>query len=240
VAFARFFDNLIIMKFQTRLAWLIAAITILIASSPIVSAQDNTAEAAAKSNAEQDKKAAEWVSSLSLGDDSKQSRIAAVITAHLKAVRDWHNDHPYTTVPAGINPVTGQPLSQLDRSMIADSAMPKSVHKNLMDGLRADLNEEQVEAILDKYTVGKVAFTMKGYKAIVPDLTADEEKTILGFLKQAREEAVSYKSMPQISAIFEIYKTKSEQYLNSNGRDWKKLYKAYSDAAKAKKAQAVK
>ena len=42
--------------------------------------------------------------------------------------------------------------------------------------------------------------------------------------------------MKQISAIFEIYKTKCEQYLNSNGRNWKQLYKAYTDEIKAKKA----
>jgi hypothetical protein len=198
------------------------------------------AAAKAKSDADQVAKAAEWVGSLSLNDPAKEARVAAVITTHLKTIRDWHNEHPYTTVPAGINPVTGKPLSQLDRQMIANSAIPKSVHENLMNGLRKDLNEDQVEAILDKYTVGKVAFTMTGYKAIVPDLTAEEEKTILGFLKQAREEAVDYKNMNQISAIFEIYKTKSEQYLNSNGRDWKKLYKAYTDAVKAKKAEAAK
>ena len=41
---------------------------------------------------------------------------------------------------------------------------------------------------------------------------------------------------PQLnwSAIFEIY-TKSEQYLNANGRNWKEMYKAYA-AAKARKA----
>lgn len=200
------------------------------------SAYTKAAEATAKSDAETEKKAAEWVGSLKLEDAAKEVRVATVVTTHLKTIRDWHNEHPYTTVPAGINPVTGKPLSILDRQMIADSVMPKSVHENLMTGLRKDLTEEQVEAILDKYTIGKVAFTMKGYKAIVPDLTAEEEKTILGFLKQAREEAVDYKSMPQISAIFEIYKTKSEQYLNSNGRDWKKMYKAYTDAAKARKA----
>ena len=55
-----------------------------------------------------------------------------------------------------------------------------------------------------------------------------------------REGAVDYKAMTQISAIFEIYKTKSEQYLNANGRDWKKLYQTYSNAAKAKKAKAAK
>jgi hypothetical protein len=117
--------------------------------------------------------------------------------------------------------------------------MPKSVHENLMAGFRKDLTEEQVEAILDKYTIGKVAFTMNGYKAIVPDLTPQEETTILGFLKQAREQAIDFKNMNQISAIFEIYKTKSEQYLNSNGRNWRQLYKAYTDAVKVKKAAAA-
>lgn len=203
-------------------------------------AEVKAAAAKAKSDADNDRKAAEWVGSLKLGDAVKEARVTAVIAAHLKTIRDWHNEHPYTTVPAGINPVTGNPLSQLDRQMIANSAIPKAVHETLMTGLRKDLTEEQVEAILDKYTVGKVAFTMAGYQAIVPDLTPEEEKTILGFLQQAREEAVDYKNMNQISAIFEIYKTKSEQYLNANGRDWKKLYKAYSDAAKARKAEAAK
>ncbi len=204
------------------------------------SAYTKAAEATAKSDADHEKKADEWVASLKLGDAAKEARVATIVTTHLKTIRDWHNEHPHTTVPAGINPLTGKPLSTLDRQIIADSAMPKSVHENLMTGLRSELNAEQVEAVLDKYTIGKVAFTMKGYKAIVPDLTAEEEKTILGFLKQAREEAVDYKSMNEISAIFEIYKTKSEQYLNSNGRDWKKMYKAYTDAIKAKKSEAAK
>ena len=197
------------------------------------------AAARAKSDADQQKKAAEWVAALKLNDAAKDARVQAVIAAHLRAVRDWHNEHPYTTVPAGINPVTGKLLSNLDRQMIANSAIPKSVHQALMDGLRADLVPGEVETILDKYTVGKVAFTLAGYHAIVPDLSPEEEATILGHLRQAREEAVDYKNMNQISAVFEIYKTKSEQFLIGNGRDWKKLYKAYGDAAKAKKLAAA-
>lgn len=209
-------------------------------TAPSAGADAKATDARAKSDTDNEKKAAEWVGSLKLDDAAKATRVTEVVATHLKTIRDWHNEHPYTTVPAGINPVTGTPLSPLHRQMIANSAMPKSVHENLMTGLQKDLSPEQVEAILDKYTVGKVAFTMKGYQAIVPDLTKEEETKILGFLKQAREQAVDYKNMEQISAIFEIYKTKSEQYLNSNGRDWKKLYKAYSDAAKAKKAEAAK
>ena len=195
-------------------------------------------DAKLKSDADQEKKASEWVASLQLNDAAKEERLKQVIATHLKAIRDWHNDHPYTTVPAGINPLTGKPLSELDRQIIANSAIPKTVHQDLMEGLRKDLTEAQVEAILDKYTVGKVAFTMAGYRAIVPNITEKEEAVILANLKEAREQAVDYKNMNQISAIFEIYKTKSEQYLNANGRNWKEMYKAYTDAVKAKKAAA--
>jgi hypothetical protein len=198
-----------------------------------------SADARAKSDADQEKKAAEWVASLNLNDAAKEARLKELVTTHLRTVRDWHNEHPYTTVPAGINPATGLRLSNLDRQVIANSAMPKSVHENLMAGLRKDLSEAQVEAILDKYTIGKVAFTMNGYRSIVPNITEKEEATILANLKQAREQAIDFKNMEQISAIFEIYKTRSEQYLNSNGRSWKEMYKAYTDAVKAKKKAAA-
>lgn len=181
-------------------------------------------------------KSAEWVASLNLADATKETRLKTVIAEHLTAVRNWHNTHPASTVPAGINPVTGTKLSDLDREIIADSAMPTSVHTALMDGLKKDLTPEQVEAVLDKYTIGKVQFTMNGYKSIVPDLSEKEEATILGFMKQAREQAVDYKNMKQISAIFEIYKTKSEQYLNNNGRNWRTMYSDYTKKIKAEKA----
>ena len=104
-----------------------------------------------------------------------------------------------------------------------------------MNVLKTELDSVQVEAILDKYTIGKVDFTLKGYKAIVPDLTAKEETEILKNLKQAREQAIDYKNMREISAIFEIYKTKCEQYLNNNGRNWRQMYKAYVDKVNAEK-----
>ncbi|RZK46481.1 MAG: DUF3826 domain-containing protein, partial [Pedobacter sp.] len=173
-------------------------------------------------------KAKEWVGALNLIDAKKKTAAENAIAVHLTTIRDWHNEHPSSTIPNGINPVTGNKLSDLDKQIIADSAMPSSVHQALMYGLNQNLSPEQVETILDKYTISKVDFTMKGYKAIVPDLTADEEAKILAFLKQAREQAVDYKNMKQISAIFEIYKTKSEQMLNNNGRSWRALYSAYT------------
>jgi len=188
------------------------------------------------SDLELKKKATEWVSALNLNDGAKESRVQFAVFTHLKSIYDWNKNHPFTMVPEGNNPRTGDKLTTLDRQMIVDSSQPDSVHLNLMAALRKDLTENQVELVLDKYTIGKVAFTLGGYKSIVPDLTVEEEKVILTNLKTAREIAVDYKSMKQISAIFEIYKSKNEQYLNSNGRNWKALYKAFTDAAKRKKA----
>lgn len=193
-----------------------------------------------KSDAQLEKKAADWVASLNLDDDKKAGFATTVIYNHLRKVRDWHNEHPYSTVPEGINPLTGKPLSKLDREMIADSSMPKSVHETLMKGLRRVLTEEQVEAILDKYTVGKVAFTLKGYQAIVPNMTEEETAFVLEQLKLAREQAVDYKNMKQISAVFEIYKTKCEQYFNEHGRSWRQMFKDYVNKRKAEKAAANK
>ena len=180
-------------------------------------------------------KASEWVAALKLNDDAKAKKVKSAIATHLIAVREWHNSHPYTLIPEGINPTTGGKLSEMDRQIIICSTKPKSIHDNLMNVLKTELDSVQVEAILDKYTIGKVAFTLQGYKSIVPDLTAKEETEILKNLKQAREQAIDYKNMKEISAIFEIYKTKCEQYLNNNGRNWRQMYKAYVDKVNAEK-----
>jgi Protein of unknown function (DUF3826) len=185
-------------------------------------------------------KASEWVTSLKLSDDAKAQKVKSAIATHLTAVKEWHNSHPFTLVPEGINPTTGGKLSEMDRQIIICSTKPKSIHDNLMNVLKAELDSTQVETVLDKYTIGKVDFTLKGYKAIVPDLTAKEETEILKNLKQAREQAIDYKNMKEISAIFEIYKTKCEQYLNNNGRNWRQLFKAYVDKVNAEKKNQTK
>jgi len=189
----------------------------------------------ASSNIDALTKAKTWAESLNLKDKEKEARIQTVIYNHIKAVRDWHNEHPYTMVPEGINPITGKSLSNLEREVIANSAKPKSIHEALMKGLRKDLTEEQVEIVLDKFTIGKVAFTMGGYKSIVPNLTEKEESYILSQLKLAREQAVDYKSMKAISMIFEVYKNNCEKYLNDNGRNWHQMYKDFSNKIKAEK-----
>jgi len=197
---------------------------------------DKKADAKIHSDIDLEKRAQSFVDSLNLNDKEKEIRVFNVIKTHMCAVRDWHNEHPFNTVPAGINPRTNEKLTDVHREVIACSAKPKSVHENLMSGLRKDLTEDQVEMILDLYTIGKFQFTLKGFKAIVPDMTEKEEAYVVQQLRLAREQAVDYKTMKgEISAIFEIYKDNIERYFNENGRNWRKMYKTYSDKLKAEK-----
>lgn len=198
---------------------------------------DKKADAKIHSDIDLEKRAQSFVDSLKLNDNEKESRVYNLICTHMRAVRNWHNEHSYTTVPAGINPRNGEKLTDVHRDVIACSAKPKSVHENLMTGLRKDLTEEQVDKVLDLYTIGKYQFTLKGFKAIVPDMSEKEEAYVVQQLRMAREQAVDYKTMKgEISAIFEIYKDNVERYFNENGRNWRKMYKTYTDKLKAEKA----
>jgi hypothetical protein len=214
-----------------------------VAVAPKFSFAQNDADAKAKpvdgkSKSDPEVKATAFVAALNLTDTAKANRVKQLITTHLTAVRDWHNNHAYTLVPEGMNPITGKVFNKLERQVIINSMIPKSVHEDLMTGLKKYLTDEQIEVILDKYTIGKVAFTLNGYKSIVPNLTKEDETVILTNLKAAREQAIDYKNIDQISTIFKIYKTKIEAYFTDSGRNWHAMFKAYADAQKAKKGTA--
>jgi hypothetical protein len=187
---------------------------------------------------EQEVRASQWLGSFRLNDPEKEARLEAVIAAHLTAVREWHNEQLNKAVFEGTN---YNSISQvpLKRQLADDAALPKSVHENLMAGLRKDLTGEQVEMILDKYTSSRVRINLAAYRAIVPDLTPEEDAALLALLQQAREEAVDYKSKEEIAAIFESYKTKCQQHLIAGGRDWNTLSNTYVKTLENQKAAAA-
>ena len=180
------------------------------------------------------RKSQEIVAKLNLQDERAIGVATTAIYNHRRAVRDWHNAHPYTTIPE-IEPGTGRKLSKVEREMMADRMLPAKERERLMKGLKSVLTDEQIEQVFDEYTVGKVAFTMQGYRSIVPNMTPEDEQILLGHLKQAREEAIDCKSMKAISQVFEIYKTKCEQHFTNTGRPWRQLFKAYVDKRNAEK-----
>ena len=166
-------------------------------------------KATAASDAALQKRVDEMVAALNLNDPAKASRVNAIITTHLKNVRDSHN--------AGFAP-------------------DKSSRVNFLNGLAAELTPEQIETVKDRVTVNKVPFTRNAYHAIVKDLTPAEDAKIVELLKIAREESLDLKNPDEMSQVFEVYKTQIEKYLIANGRDWKKLYSEFGAAQRAKAA----
>ncbi len=175
------------------------------------------------------------VKALELTDKKKEEAVLDLVLTHRMAVVEWHNAHPYTSYPE-VDAKTGRKLNDVEREMLADQQIPASVRQTLVKGLKKHLTKEQIIKVWDGYTIGKVDFTMKGYYAIVPDLTDKEAAVLRRYLEQAREEALECRRMKGISQVFEVYKTKCEQYLNANGRNWKALFKAYVDKRNAEKA----
>jgi hypothetical protein len=162
--------------------------------------------ATAASDAAMAQRVNEIVDSLQLSDPSKAARVKTIVTTHLRNVRDSHN--------AGFAP-------------------ERASHENFSKGLALELTPEQIETVKDRITVNKVPVTFRAYHEIVPGLTAEEDRRILEVLKQAREESLDVKNPDEMSVVFNIYKTQIENYLIANGHDWKKLYKAFTDAQRA-------
>ena len=160
----------------------------------------------AASDAALAKRVASLVSSLNLTNAAKQERITAVLDTDLRAVRDAHN--------AGF---------QLD----------PDVHKKFIAGLEADLTQEQVDSIKDKLTVNKLPITLNAYHQILPNLKPEDEAKIIDWLKRARELSLDQKNVDEMSPIFKKYKTEIEHYINAQGYDWAKSYKAFTDGQKA-------
>ncbi|HTB83515.1 MAG TPA: DUF3826 domain-containing protein [Candidatus Sulfotelmatobacter sp.] len=164
----------------------------------------------AASDAALNKRVAGIVDSLNLTNTSQQERISSVLTAFLRAVRDAHN--------AGL---------QLD----------PVVHPKFVAGLQADLTPEQVESVKDRLTANKLPITFKVYHQILPNLKPEDDAKILAWLQEAREQSLDAKNVEDMTPIFKKYKTEIEHYLDKQGYDWDKSYKAFVDGQKSKASQ---
>ena len=71
------------------------------------------------------------------------------------------------------------------------------------------------------------------FSEIIPNLTPADDQKILNWLKQAREQSLDVKNPDEMAPIFKKYKTEIEHYLNSQGYDWAKAYKAFVAGQKA-------
>jgi hypothetical protein len=127
--------------------------------------------------------------------------------AQYRALNAWHdaNDAKLKAAKADTNAV-----AQIQLSL-------KAIHDQFLSKLAENLTPEQVDAVKDKMTYGKVQFTFKGYMVEYPNLPEAQQQKVLELLKEARELAMDGGSSEEKTAIFNKYKGKINNYLSKEG-----------------------
>ena len=130
-------------------------------------------------------------------------------------MRGWHheNDSKLKAAKSDTNALV-QILSSL-----------KQLHNEFIVKLSEDLTPSQIEMVKDKMTYNKVKVTFDSYCHNLPNLTEAQKDKVLGFLKQAREEAMDAGSSDEKSKIFRQYKGRINNYLLKEGYDTKQADK---------------
>jgi len=150
---------------------------------------------------------AEILKTLELSDTNKIARVHDIIIAQYRALNAWHdaNDAKLKAAKSDTNAV-----AQIESSL-------KAIHNQFLAKLAENLTPEQIEAVKDKMTYGKVQFTFKGYMVEHPNLPEAQQQKVLELLKEARELAMDGGSSEEKTAIFNKYKGKINNYLAKQG-----------------------
>ncbi|HEY7087105.1 MAG TPA: DUF3826 domain-containing protein [Tepidisphaeraceae bacterium] len=154
------------------------------------------------------------VAALKLDDPAKAQAVHKTIADQYRAIRDIDDSKPK------------------DQRAAAKTA----IHGPYLAKLGENLTPAQVEAVKDGMTYGTVQVTYNAYLTFVPQLNEEQKAKILGWLKEAREEAMDGGSQKEKVAVFGKYKGRINNYLSSQGIDMKKQEQEYRDRQKAAKA----
>ncbi len=164
-------------------------------------------QAEAKYTAAIEGRTADILKILALTDSAKSAKVHDIIITQYRALNAWHNknDAKLRAVKADTNAT-----AQIRVSL-------KALHEKFLGALAENLSPDQIEAVKDKLTYGKVQFTFNGYMTAYPNLAADHQAEILRLLKEAREEAMDGGSSEEKTAVFQRYKGKINNYLSKQG-----------------------
>jgi len=203
--------------------------TIALLSANIFAAETNlTAEQAeAKYTQAIEGRTADILKILALTDTNKIAKVHDTIIAQYRALNAWHDANDSKLKAAGKDTNT---VAQIRASL-------KTIHDQYLAKLAENLTPEQVEAVKDKMTYGKVQFTYKGYITQYSNLSEANKQKILEMLKEAREEAMDGGSAEEKTAVFQRYKGKINNFLSRQGihpDNYKEKEKKKDAAAPAK------
>lgn len=95
-------------------------------------------------------------------------------------------------------------------------------HFELASALALYLTDEQIDAVKDGMTFGRLPRDYKAQLEMIPSLTDEEKAQVLIWLKEAREFAMDCGDSKQKHFWFDKYRGRTNNWLSSRGYDLKK------------------
>jgi hypothetical protein len=212
------------MKFSASLLALLLATTASAADKP-AAAPKSPAEADTDYTAKIEDRTTKLVDALKLTDPAQAARVHALVVAQYRAINTWHDAHDaeLKTLAKTNDDASKQKATEIKSSL-------KKIHDDYLAALSAQLPSDKVEAVKDLMALGKVDFTYRGYLLEYPGMNDAQKAKVLGFLKEARDEAIDAGSTDEKSNIFNRYKGRINNWLSKEG----------VQSARAAKAEATK
>lgn len=113
-------------------------------------------------------------------------------------------------------------------------------HFELVSALTQYLNDEQIDAVKDGMTFGRLKRDYQATQDMIPTLTDFEKQQILIWLKEAREYAMDAADSKGKHFWFDKYRGRTNNWLSSRGYDLKKERDAWMKRIEEQKAKEKK
>ena len=113
-------------------------------------------------------------------------------------------------------------------------------HFELASALALYLTDEQIDAVKDGMTYGRLKRDYKAQCEMIPTLTDEEKAQVLIWLKEAREYAMDGSDSKQKHFWFDKYRGRTNNWLSSRGYDLKKERENWQKRIEEQKAKEKK
>jgi len=159
------------------------------------------------------------VDGLNLGDANKEENVRNIIANRYFLLNDIHAKYDKKTQEDALN-------AELYKH-----------HFELASALALYLNEEQIDAVKDGMTYGRLKRDYNAQLEMIPSLTDEEKAQILVWLKEAREYALDAADSKGKHFWFDKYRGRTNNWLSARGYDLKKERDAWMKRTEEAKKQ---
>ena len=162
------------------------------------------------------------VDGLNLGDANKEENVRNIIANRYFLLNDIH--------------------AKYDKKSQEDALYAELYkhHFELASALALYLNEEQIDAVKDGMTYGRLKRDYNAQLEMIPTLKEEEKAQILVWLREAREYAIDAADSKGKHFWFDKYRGRTNNWLSSRGYDLKKERDAWMKRTEEQKAKEKK